>query len=119
MLPGIYWVEVTSYAGCKSSDTLEVIEDCLHDVVVPNAFSPNEDGINDIFSANAVSVKTFQMKIYNRWGEKIFISDSIKQGWNGAYKNSKCESAIYFWVVNYSMDGTEQKEKSGSVFLVR
>ncbi|MEO5572413.1 MAG: gliding motility-associated C-terminal domain-containing protein [Bacteroidia bacterium] len=118
-LPGMYWVEVTAASGCKSADTLQVIEDCLHDIVVPNAFTPNDDLVNDIFSATAVSVKTFQMQVFNRWGETIFLSASIGQGWNGTFKNTKCETGIYWWVANYSVDGKEQKEKSGSVMLVR
>jgi gliding motility-associated-like protein len=119
LLPGLYWVDVATGSGCKAADTMEVIEDCLHDIVVPNAFTPNDDLINDVFSATTVSVKNFEMRIFNRWGETIFLSTSIKQGWNGMFKNAKCETGIYWWVANYSMDGTEQKEKSGSVMLVR
>jgi gliding motility-associated-like protein len=117
--PGIYSVEVTNAGGCKASDTIEVTEDCFHDILVPNAFSPNEDGINDIFLAKAVHVESLQMEIYNRWGEKIFESTSIQQGWNGNIAKSKCQTGIYLWVIKYSMDGIEQKEKSGIVFLLR
>ncbi|MEP7168271.1 MAG: gliding motility-associated C-terminal domain-containing protein [Bacteroidota bacterium] len=117
--PGIYWVEVINTNGCKSSDTLEVIEDCLHDIIVPNAFSPNEDGLNDVFKAEAVSVKSFTMKIYNRWGGTVFESSAIKNGWNGFFKTSKCSTGIYFWGATYSMDGIEMKEKKGTLFLVR
>jgi gliding motility-associated-like protein len=116
--PGVYWVEVTSNAGCKSSDTLQVIEDCLHDIVIPNAFSPNNDGVNDIFIAEAISVKTFKMEIYNRWGEKIFLSNSINQGWKGNFKNHQCETGIYLWRIKYSVNGKDQKEKTGTVFLL-
>ncbi|HKR06088.1 MAG TPA: gliding motility-associated C-terminal domain-containing protein [Bacteroidia bacterium] len=117
--PGIYSVEVMSASGCTAADTLEVIEDCLHDIVVPNAFSPNEDGLNDVFNAQAVNVKSYAMNIYNRWGGIVFESNSIQNGWNGAFKKSKCVSGIYFWVATYSTDDNEMKEKKGTVFLVR
>jgi gliding motility-associated-like protein len=116
---GLYSVEVIAANGCRASDTIEVIEDCLHDVVLPNAFSPNEDGRNDIFKAETVTIKSFSINIYNRWGQVIFKSNSINNGWDGRFKSSKCESAIYFWVAVYSPDGLETKEKKGTLFLIR
>jgi gliding motility-associated-like protein len=116
---GTYRVVVINSSGCSASDSLEVIEDCLHDIVVPNAFSPNGDGINDVFKAEAVRIKSFTMHIYNRWGAIVFASNSIKESWNGAFKKSKCGTGIYFWTVAYAGDDGEMKEKNGTVFLVR
>lgn len=118
-VPGIYWVEVISSSGCSASDTINIIEDCLHDIIVPNAFSPNGDGINDVFLAQAVHVEVFNMQVYNRWGERVFESNSIQQGWKGSHKKSKAGAGIYTWMIQYSVDGIDMKRKAGTVFLLR
>jgi len=117
--PGVFSVEVTNNAGCTATDTLVIIEDCLHDIVVPNAFSPNGDGLNDVFKAEAITVTDFAMNIYNRWGGVVFETTSIKNSWNGTFKKSKCQAGVYFWVTTYSVDNSEMKEKKGTVFLMR
>lgn len=117
--PGLYSVSVVTTIGCTSSDTIFVEEKCLDDVVVPNSFTPNDDGSNDIFYGYGIEVKSFNMKIFDRWGEKIFESDSILEGWDGTYHSHHVYNCIYVWVVTYSMDGVTMKTKKGSVALIR
>ena len=117
--PGTYWVRVTNNIGCFASDSIFVKEECLDDVIAPNAFSPNDDGKNDFFFASGLNVTDFSMQIYNRWGEKIFASNDISIPWDGFYKGRKQECDVYVWVMDFSINNNETQRKSGSVLLIR
>jgi gliding motility-associated-like protein len=117
--PGYYFVEVTTPSGCVGSDSIYVEEKCLDDVVFPNSFTPNEDGKNDTFFAYGTGVKAFNMKIFDRWGEKIFESTAIDSGWDGTYVFHRVNDGIYACVVSYSMDGVNTRTKKGMVALIR
>jgi gliding motility-associated-like protein len=87
---------------------------------MPNAFSPNGDGNNDLFkilSAGYKKLKTF--KIFNRWGEQLFSTTDFKNGWDGNQGGKPCEIGTYFWVVT-AVD-LEDKEKliKGDLILIR
>jgi len=90
---------------------------CL--LFMPNAFSPNNDGINDEFLPQGVFVFDFHIVIYNRWGEKVFESNDMKKGWNGTYLNEPCPAGVYFY--EFSTKGTQLsgKKKSGTITLIR
>lgn len=117
--PGIYYVTVTNSSGCSTSDTISFKEECLADVIAPNAFTPDGDGVNDLFFASGLNVTSFNMKIYNRWGEVIFESDDINVPWNGYHKGKVLESDIFVWLIRFSINDRAIEEKVGSVLLVR
>ncbi|MEO8085244.1 MAG: gliding motility-associated C-terminal domain-containing protein [Bacteroidota bacterium] len=117
--PGFYFAAVTTQAGCLGVDSIYVEEKCLDDVVFPNSFTPNGDGLNEIFRAYGIGVKSFKIRLFDRWGEKIFESDDIDEGWDGTYSNHLVHDGIYLCVVQYSMDGIKTKTKKGSVTLLR
>ncbi|MBC8486735.1 MAG: gliding motility-associated C-terminal domain-containing protein [Bacteroidetes bacterium] len=99
--PGTYWVDVYDNLGCKSSDTIN-IEPIPFQIHVPSAFSPNDDRHNDIFKARVtydVELE-FEMLIYNRWGELVFESSSISEGWDGTYNGIPCPVEVYIWIIN-------------------
>ncbi len=107
--PGTYWVEVQNDGGCKTSDTIyvEAIPFSIH---VPTAFSPNGDGLNDTFRAMASyeAEIEFRMSIFNRWGERVFKSKRIEDGWDGTFNNMPCPIGAYIWVIDAS--GFEENE---------
>lgn len=77
---------ITVVDSCKSSDARDsiIIEvDCEYIFHIPNSFTPNGDGVNDVFNAKWKGLKTYQLYIYNRWGDLIFASDNQREGWNG------------------------------------
>jgi gliding motility-associated-like protein len=86
-------------------------------VFIPNAFTPNGDGINDTFGVKGEGIKNFTMRIYDRWGEVIFETRSAKQQWDGTYNGKPAQSDVY--VYQFTAVGDKSETKSGSVTLVR
>lgn len=85
------------------------------ELFVPNIFSPNDDGENDIFIARGTNVRNFKMVIYDRWGNTVFESDDIMKGWDGTFRGSMMNSAVF---VYYILSGEEVLSK-GNVTLLR
>jgi gliding motility-associated-like protein len=86
---------------------------------IPNAFSPNEDGVNDVFTISGFGIRGFALAIYNRWGEKIYAGNN--QGWNGSVRNgeSQAKQDVYVYEVIITDILGEIHEKSGRVSLIR
>ncbi len=88
----------------------------------PTAFSPDFDGINDVFRiyGNGIDKRNFSMVIFNRWGEIIFESDDMFYGWNGSISGGEiCKPGTYTWLVNYRNTQGIEYSKSGSVTLIK
>lgn len=92
----------------------------LPTLYIPNAFTPNGDGINDRFGVEAQGIKTFNMKIFNRWGELVFESENIKDTWDGTFRGTKITSTdVYVYKVRAMGKNDEEiPEQNGSVTLV-
>ncbi len=99
---GSHYVVVSDFRGCTGSDETEVESLCPVSFSIPNAFSPNGDGINDIFKPIMENVVDYEISIFNRWGEKVFYSESLERGWDGFVQGVKANSGVYFYVLNYS-----------------
>jgi len=123
-IPGAYWV-TTSLTGCSSSDTLNVASgDCECEIFMPNAFTPNHDGLNDIFKPQYYcSFSSYEMDVFNRWGKLIFRSTDIKQGWDGTENGTPALIDVYVWRVTYSAEdalgNVTEKMVRGNVTLLR
>ncbi len=88
-------------------------------IFVPNAFSPNNDDHNDTFKPVAIYMDDYTMKVYNRWGERIFKTQSVKNGWDGKVKGKKASGGIYIYKINAAgLDG-EPHQITGDVTLIR
>lgn len=122
--PGNYWLLVTD-GDCKASDTLRIVRElCDCPVLIPNAFSPNNDGINDVFApvteAGCV-LKDYELQIFNRWGQSIFYTySSDGNGWDGTFNHQPCDAGTYFYTIKMSK-GTRAVDfkQKGEVILVR
>lgn len=118
---GIYFAEVTKN-NCKSSDTI-YIQVINAVVALPNAFSPNADNINDIFRAiPAGKINDFHFAIFNRYGERVFCTNTIEQGWDGKCRGSDCPIESYVWEISYSIPEQGEpiiKKLNGVVHLLR
>ncbi|MBI2968868.1 MAG: gliding motility-associated C-terminal domain-containing protein, partial [Bacteroidetes bacterium] len=90
------------------------------EVFVPNIFSPNNDGNNDVFYVRGKCIEKMQWVIYNRWGAKVFESDSPQNGWDGSYKGKNLDAAVFVWHLKYKLSiDTEEKTMKGNITLVK
>jgi gliding motility-associated-like protein len=89
-----YLLSITDSLNCEASKTVEVKDVCGNNIYFPNAFTPNGDGLNDIYSPvlKAKNIESWEMRIYNRWGVEVFFTQSINQGWDGS--NAASENYI-------------------------
>jgi gliding motility-associated-like protein len=103
---------------CKFNIAVAKIPDGL---VLPGAFTPNGDGLNDIFRIiHGSNIQLNYFRIYNRWGEMIFSTSDISKGWDGMFKGKKADSDIYAWLISATDARTGRKIlKTGTVLLVR
>jgi gliding motility-associated-like protein len=116
---GVYSVKVTDEHHCWNTATMEVVNDCPPDIFVPNAFTPNQDGNNDLFFPVAVNIKSISWKIYNRWGQMLFETDELKKGWDGLFESEAATSDVYVYVIYYVGMNDQSGTKKGNVTLLR
>ncbi len=110
--PQYITLTVTDKRGCKNTKDIIVEELCGPRLFVPNAFTPNGNILNDLFLPKGIFVLSFQMDIYNRWGEKIFHTTDLNQGWNGKFKDKKCPEDIYIYMITYGGIGNNGPEEN-------
>ncbi len=126
---GIYTVNINPpELSCDILKTFlvnEVIDVCDPIINIPNAFSPNGDGVNDFLIILGAAVVDFNIIIYNRWGEVVFDSDDLailnngSLGWNGKYKNEDQEMGTYIYVIQATGGNGIEIKLQGNVTLVR
>ena len=92
-------------------------------VYVPDAFTPNNDGLNDVLAVFLPDAVTFRIKIYNRWGNVVFVSDTLTDRWNGTYGGNACPTGDYTWVITYQHTDAasviREYVRTGHVLLLR
>ena len=114
-----YTVIVVDSNGCTASDNVTVFVEFDYVIWVPNIFSPNGDGSNDIAYVRGVGVADLQFFIYNRWGEKVFETTDLNIGWDGTFRGKKVNNAVFVYYLEATfLDGT-QTTKKGDITLVR
>jgi gliding motility-associated-like protein len=115
-----YYLFVESAYGCKGYDTITVRVVNQASFVVPNAFSPNGDGLNETFRPMAVGYRGLKyFRVFNRWGEEVYFSTTLESGWNGTYKNIGCDIGVYFWEISFVDRFGSEGHMKGDVTLVR
>ncbi len=120
---GIYNVLVSavSSGGCVATDTLALtLQPNESYFIMPSCFTPNFDGINDLFAVEAENLSTFQMLIYNRWGELLFQTNSLLPGWRGFSDNGySYPDGVYEYRINATGKDGQVYQRSGGVTLIR
>jgi gliding motility-associated-like protein len=101
---------VTNAFGC--SDTISQLVRILPEYRfwIPNAFTPDENLLNDYFMPIAIGVINYEFEIFDRWGERIFKTNNPKQGWNGYFKGQECKQDVYVWRITFKNVVTEKDE---------
>jgi gliding motility-associated-like protein len=103
------------------SDTIFIkVDDCDPLLIMPNVFTPDNDGLNDVFKAGSIrNVISLHLMIFNRWGDNILQSNNLDFAWDGRFKNQKCPEGVYFWVIQYVDINGDKHDLSGTVTLLR
>ena len=118
-----YRVTASTSAGCTASDTV-----CVHcteiacgeaDLFIPNAFTPNDDGINDRVCFESTVITEFSIAIFNRWGQCVFQSNSIGSCWDGMFRNEKCLPGVYTYTCHFRCAGGKENDFKGDITLIR
>jgi gliding motility-associated-like protein len=102
-VPGMYYITAT-VTGCRVTDEIKV-EDCESEIWLPNTFTPDGDGINDIFYPVCYNIPYASLQVFDRWGELIFEGSGPEAFWDGKYKGEICQDGIYVCKVNYKQKG--------------
>ncbi len=115
-------VSVRDTAGCETRQALGPFEVILQPViVVPNVFTPNNDGQNDVFrvTSNNTGVHTFRLWIYDRSGRELFQTTDLSRGWDGRLRGADASPGVYFYRVEVTYINNQRQERIGTVNLLR
>ncbi len=107
-----------NFSLCPCSDTLPP-EGPAAIVYIPNVFSPNGDGENELFMIRGERLLGAELQVFNRWGNTIFESKDLSTGWDGTYKGQDCAAGVYFYRAVVRFEDGREEEKRGSATLVR
>lgn len=119
----IFTVELYDDYGCSYIDTVFVyVEQIIcgePNVFIPNVFTPNGDGVNDVLLVQGEWITELSLMIFDRWGEKVFESDNQSIGWDGSYKGVPCSPGVYYYRLEVSCRGGKKYIKGGDVTLIK
>ena len=118
-----YKVSVTGNNGCAAEDSILVkssIANANGNFYVPNAFTPNGDGVNDVFRPIPIGMKQINyFKVYDRWGQLMFSTTQQNAGWDGTFKGHPQDPAVFVWIAG-GVDYQDKKiTQKGTVTLIR
>lgn len=116
-----YIVRVTDGPGCEGQDTIFVrLFRLPAGLQVPTAFSPNGDGLNDIFKPIPLGMLSIDVfRVYNRWGEMVFSTSDMGRGWDGNFRSSPQSGGTYVWYVEGTTYENRKVARKGTVVLIR
>ncbi len=122
----LYTILVSDSMGCTATTTVQIFVDTipLPRIYVPNAFTPNGDGVNDEFNVYVKNYVSFHLLIFNRWGEKLFETYDPLEGWNGEYRGKLCNPGVYVYYVDVKYNDALEPDNfleytKGSLTLIR
>jgi gliding motility-associated-like protein len=111
---------LTATNECGSNSDAITITKGLCNILMPDAFSPNNDGLNDVFRVKyPFAVTDFHFLVTNRWGQTVFETNDIHKGWNGTFKGEPPLEGIYVWVISYTDINNNSQQLKGTVTLLK
>jgi gliding motility-associated-like protein len=118
---GTYTVTVSDACGTATASENVTVAPCTCKIAIPTAFSPNNDGKNDYYYVlTQCPLQNFEFDIYNRWGQKIFMTDTVTGKWDGTYKGAKQPLGVYVYFLKYTDPYTNlDHSQTGNVTLMR
>lgn len=119
---GLFRITLTAFSknGCENSITQgDLIIKKNASTFVPNAFSPNGDGINDELVVGVTNLKKYNIHIYNRLGTQVFFTNNIFENWNGTFKGNELPVGVYYYIISGTNLSNSNIKYSGSITLIR
>lgn len=86
---------------------------------IPNAFTPNSDGLNDVFGAAGKGIVEYNLQVFDRWGELVFETNDLEKGWDGKYKGEMSEAGTYVYQVLAKGEQTGRVKRNGTITLIQ
>jgi gliding motility-associated-like protein len=119
--PGRYWATVSNVCGSVAAAIDVVFEDCESAVYTPNCFTPDHDGVNDVWQIVTRNILSLQVQVMNRWGEVVFESTELNPAWTGGFNGSGTyvEDGLYFYRMKYVKHDGQEALEEGSMFIIR
>jgi gliding motility-associated-like protein len=115
---GLYSLRVMNHCGSYADSLL--LTEGLCRLLMPNAFTPNNDGVNDVFRVKyPFAVKDFSFIIFNRYGQPVFETSDINKGWDGTFKSSPQGNGAYVWIIRLINTDESVESQTGTVLLLR
>ena len=118
-----YYVTATDEWGCSKTDSVTIHATEIvcgeENLYIPNAFSPNGDGINDVLSVKGEYIVEYHMMIFTRWGELIYESSDINEAWDGRYKDNWCMPGVYTYACEITCEADMKALLKGNITLIR
>lgn len=119
----IYYLTITDENGCKATDSLILyrrVLSCGKSVLfIPNAFTPNNDGQNDVFKPQGRNLQEFYMAVYDRWGQMVFETNDASIGWDGTFKGKKLDPSVFAYYAEFVCENGEKLFEKGNVSLLK
>ena len=113
---------VTDSLGCTVSDSTEVLDDvwgCEFYYFLPNVFSPDGNGENDILKVLGKGIVDLELVIYDRWGEKVFETTDQNIGWDGTYKGRELNTAVFVYYLKINAINGETIKEKGNITVMK
>ena len=119
--PGKYWLTVTDANGCIDTDTTTIFDkQCQYGVYIPTAFTPDNNGKNDLFRPSIFGrLLKYHIAVYDRLGNLVFESNDAAKGWDGRLRGMTQENGAFVWICSYHLQGSAPKSEKGTVLLLR
>jgi gliding motility-associated-like protein len=114
-----YYVTITDSLGCHAVRKVTVFILHLDKIFLPDAFSPDGDGHNDLFMIRGNNIYSARLAVFDRWGEKVFDTEDKSAGWDGTYNGAKLNSGVYTYFAAVVFDDGKTETKKGTIALVR
>lgn len=111
---------ITNAFGCSASLTKTVYVWPEFRFWIPNAFTPNQNQLNDVFKPFVIGVENYKFFIFDRWGEIVFKTEDPKEGWDGTFQGKNCKTDVYAWLIEFrNVESGRNERHAGHVMLLR
>jgi gliding motility-associated-like protein len=104
--------------GCVLNDSVNIIIEKQSSFFIPSAFTPNNDGLNDFFKPSANAISDYKIKIFNRWGQLLFQTTNVLEGWDGKVNGIPQPIGTYTYFVIYKDENMDKKQSQKGTFLL-